>query len=219
MRNPVRSEADAFHIVVGSAAVLVASAVLGTLLSPPVGIALVGGAVAGALVWEVATTDPGRRWPLRDAIATGRRNAPRGRRQLLVVGNRTLASEALRARLLQSTQDDIHFVVPILSSRAHYIATDVDRELRDARARLRDALAWAREHELRATGKVGDPNAAFLAIEDELRRSGADEVIISTLPLSQSNWLEAGVIERLQEELDVPITHLIAESAPVESRA
>ena len=34
MRNPVRSEADAFHIVVGSGVVIVASVVAGALVSP-----------------------------------------------------------------------------------------------------------------------------------------------------------------------------------------
>ena len=76
MRNPVRSEADAFHIVVGSGAVLVAAVVVGALVSPWVGLALVAGAVAGALVWEIATRDPQRRQPLKEAMELGRATAP-----------------------------------------------------------------------------------------------------------------------------------------------
>ncbi len=78
-------------------------------------------------------------------------------------------------------------------------------------AALREALAWAREEGLDATGKVGDPNVALGAIEDELRLSGADEVVISTHPPGQSNWLETGIVERLREELDIPVTHLIVD--------
>ena len=63
------------------------------------------------------------------------------------------------------------------------------------------------------TGVVGDPNVALGAIEDELRRSGADEIVISTLPRKQSNWLETGIVTRLREELDVPVTHLELEPA------
>ena len=59
------------------------------------------------------------------------------------------------------------------------------------------------------TGKIGDPNAAFGAIEDELRQHGADEVIISTYPRGESNWLETGIVDRLRDELDVPVTHVI----------
>jgi GABA permease len=102
-------------------------------------------------------------------------------------------------------------VAPILASRVHYIASDVDAELAEARRRLDTALDWARAEGLRATGKVGDPNAALGAIEDELRLFGADEVIISTHPPGRSNWLETGIVERLRDELDVPVTHVVVD--------
>ena len=217
MRNPVRSEADAFHIVVGSGVVLVAAGVAGALIGPAVGIALIGGAIAGALVWEVATRDPDRRRPLKEAMELGRVNgaAFEGRTRVLVVANRTLASGALRTEIAERARAgaQIRLIVPILCSRAHYIASDIDAERRDARERLDDVLAWASEHDVRITGAVGDPNVALGAIEDELRRSAADEVLISTHPPKQSNWLETGIVTRLREELDIPVTHLVVESA------
>jgi GABA permease len=132
---------------------------------------------------------------------------------VLVVANRTLSSDELRSELARRGRDgaQLHFVAPILASRIHYIASDVDRELADARERLLAALDWARASGLRATGTVGDPNVALGAIEDELRRSGADEVIISTHPPQQSNWLETGIVARLHDELEIPVTHLVAE--------
>jgi hypothetical protein len=213
MRNPVRTEADAFHIVVGSAAVLVASVVLGALLSPLVGVALLCGAVVGALIWEIATVDPDHRRPLREAAAVGRRNATTGRKRVLVVANRTLATDELRAELLRQAAAgaELHLVAPILASRAHYIASDIDRELADARERLNDALAWAELNGVALTGRVGDPNAALGAIEDELRRSAAHEVLIATLPPEKSNWIETGILTRLRAELDIPVTHVVAD--------
>ena len=98
MRNPVRSEADAFHIVVGSAAVIAASVVLGALTDPLVGVALFAGAVVGAVIWELVSSDPDRRRPLSEAAAAGPRRAAGGPR-VLVVANRTLASAALRSEL------------------------------------------------------------------------------------------------------------------------
>jgi membrane protein implicated in regulation of membrane protease activity len=212
VRNPVRSETDAFHIAWGGAAVIVASVALGALVTPLAGVALLAGAVAGAFIWEVATKDPDRRRPLREAQARGRAT-PRERPRVLVVANRTLRGESLRAELVRRGREgaELRFVAPILTSRVHYIASDVDAELRDARARLDDALSWARAEGLAATGKVGDPNVALGAIEDELRLSGADEVIISTHPPGRSNWLETGMLERLREELDIPITHLVVD--------
>jgi hypothetical protein len=213
VRNPVRSETDAFHIAVGSAVVLGAAVVLGVLVSPLVGIALCVGALAGAFMWEFASTDPDRRRPLHEASAAGRHNASREQPCVLVVANRTLVSDTLRAEIARRAQDgaDVHLVVPILASRIHYIASDVDAELREARDRLNDTLAWARAEGLPVSGTVGDPSVAFGAIEDELRISGADEVIISTLPPSKSNWLETGIVERLHDELDIPITHKVVD--------
>jgi hypothetical protein len=223
VRNPVRSEADAFHIAFGSAALLAVSVGLGALLTPLVGVALVVGAFAGALVWEIATKDPDRRRPLREAAADGRLAPPHGRRRVLVVANRTLHGEALRAELARRAAEgsELRIVAPIVVSRVHYFASDIDRELREARERLREMLAWARAEGLDATGTVGDPNVALGAIEDELRLSGADEVIISTYPLGRSNWLETGIVERLREELDIPVSHLVAdaEQSPAALRA
>jgi hypothetical protein len=214
VRNPVRSEADAFHIVIATVAVVVVAGIVGAFVNVWAGVALLVGAVAGALIWEVATKDPERRRPLSEAMALGRANPHDGRR-VLVVANRTLASEELRGEILERARDgaEVRLVAPILCSRVHYIASDVDRELQEARDRLDEALTWAREQGVDVTGVVGDPNVALGAIEDELRRSGADEILISTLPRKQSNWLETGIVSRLREELDVPVTHLELEPA------
>jgi hypothetical protein len=211
VRNPVRSEADAFRIVFGSAVVIAASVVLGALTVPLVGVALFVGAVVGALFWELRTEDPDRRRPLREAALQGERFARGDRRRVLVVANRTLRGEELRSELLRQAGGgaELRIVAPILCSRVHYIASDIDSELREARSRLTEALEWAASEGLSATGVVGDPNVALGAIEDELRRSGADEVIVSTHPPGQSNWLETGIVERLREELDIPVTHLV----------
>jgi hypothetical protein len=218
VRNPVRSENDAFHIAVGSAVVLGAAIALGALLTPWAGVALCVGAIAGAFIWEIATKDPDRRQPLREAADVGRSTTERERPRVLVVANRTLPSDTLRGEIAGRARDgaDVHIVVPILCSRIHYIASDTDVELGEARERLYDTLAWAGANGLKLTGRVGDPSIALGAIEDELRLSGADEVIISTLPRGKSNWLETGIVDRLREELDIPVTHKVvdAEGAP-----
>jgi GABA permease len=215
MRNPVRSEADAFHIAVGCAVVIVLAVVLGALVAPLIGVALLVCALAGAFAWEVSTTDPDRRQPFREAASEARPRA--GGARVLVVANRTLGGEELRDELRRRAVAgaEIHVVAPILCSRVHYIASDVDAELGEARERLATALAWADAEGVAVTGKVGDANAALGAIEDELRRYGADEVIISTYPPGESNWLETGVVERLRDELDIPVTHVVMQARSV----
>jgi hypothetical protein len=213
MRNPVRSEADAFHIAVGCAVLIAASLVLGSLLGVLVGVALCLGAVVGAVFWELATKDPDRRRPFREAASEAPARTQTTGPRVLVVANRTLQGEELRAELQRRAGDgtEFHIVAPILCSRIHYIASDVDKELDEARERLSAALVWARSEDFAATGKIGDPNAALDAIEDELRQHGADEVIISTYPRGKSNWLETGIVERLREELEIPVTHVVVQ--------
>jgi hypothetical protein len=213
MRDPVRNEADAFHIAVGCAALIAASVALGSLLDPLVGVALFVGAVAGVFFWEVATKDPDRRRPLREAASQAPPRTQTTANRVLVVANRTLRGTELRDELHRraATGAEFHIVAPILCSRIHYIASDVDKELDEARNRLSTALAWAQAESLDVTGKVGDPNAALGAIEDELRQHGADELIISTYPRGESNWLETGIVDRLRDELDIPVTHIVVE--------
>lgn len=214
MRNPVRSETDAFYIAVGSAILIGAAQAVGLLVDPLVGVALLVGALAGAVVWEISTKDPERRQPLREAASEGRRRAVTKRARVLVVANRTLNSDELRDELSRRAGPgaELRIVAPILPSRVHYIASDVDQELAEARARLATALAWAEREGMPVTGRVGDANTALGAIEDELRGYGADQVVISTYPPGRSNWLEAGIVERLRDELEVPVTHVVATS-------
>jgi GABA permease len=227
MRNPIRSESDAFWLALGGSTLTGASIALGALVDPIAGGALFTGGLIGAFVWELATQDPDRRQPLREAAAAGRMAATSPRRRVLVVANRTLQGEDL-AEILASRAArgaEIHVIAPIIVSRARYIASDVDRELQEAHTRLEAALAWAKDAGYEASGKVGDPNVAFGAIEDELRDFPADEVIISTYPPGKSNWLETGIVQRLRNELDIPVTHVItdldrswvAEPAPTRS--
>jgi hypothetical protein len=212
MRNPVRSETDAFYLAWGAAALAAGALALGILVTPLAGVGLLVIALAAWLVWEVRTKDPDRRRPLAEAAAHGRNGGGAGRRGVLVVANRTLEGDELRDRLAEvaSTGAELRIVAPILPSRVRYIATDVDTEMAEARERLADALAWCAANGLQATGRVGDSIGGFSCVEDELRSFAADEVIISTFPAGRSNWLETGILERLRDELDVRVTHLEA---------
>jgi len=213
MRNPIRSETDAFRLALGGAGLTAASLAVGATIDPLAGGTLFLGGLIGTLVWEVSTDDPDRRRPLRDAAAEGRRSAPSAGRRVLVVANRTLQGDELAQTLRRRGAHDseLRVVAPIVVSRAHYLASDVDKELVEAHQRLTAALDWAHAEGLQASGTVGDPNAALGAIEDELRRFAADEVLISTYPPGLSNWLETGIVRRLREELDIPVTHVIVE--------
>jgi MFS family permease len=212
VRNPVRSEADAFHIVFGSAAVIGASVVLGALTVPLAGVALFAGAIAGALIWELRTTDPDRRRPLREAAAQGDRFARHGRRRVLVVANRTLPGAELRAELLRRAADgaELRIVTPILTSRVHYIASDIDSELREARSRLSEALDWARaegpEQGARRDAVRDDPRLV-VRLRDLVQREALDAREVLLLETRPAHSVREKRHRRaLARGLDIPVT-------------
>jgi len=211
MRIPVKSERDAFRLIYGTIAVLAAAVLLGALTAPIAGIALLAGVLLGALAWEFLSEDPERAAPLREAAASARTAPGDDRHRVLVVANETVAGRELRAELEERARGaEVRVVCPILPSRAHLIASDIDREIGEARTRLESTLAWGGEHGFTLSGRVSE-DTPLVAAADELRRFPADEVIISTHPHSRSKWLEANLVERMREELDIPVTHVVVD--------
>jgi hypothetical protein len=211
MRIPVKSERDAFFLAYGTAVVLGAAVILGVVAGPLYGVVLVAGVAIGVVVWELRTRDADRPQPAREAAEA----APPGdgtRHRVLVVANETVAGRELREEIMRRAGQtpEVRVVCPILPSRAHLIASDIDHELAEARTRLDQTLAWAGEHGIEATGGVS-ADTPLMAAADELRRFPADEVIVSTHPKARSRWLESGLVERLRDELEIPVHHVVVD--------
>jgi hypothetical protein len=205
----VRSEADAFRLTFGFVAVGAAAVILGAAVTPIAGIALIAGVALGAIGVQVTRRDPDRS-TLRDLRPED--EPTDGRHRLLVIANQTVAGDALRQEIIERAGHHavVRVVAPVLPSRAHYVTSDIDRELRDAQGRLDATLAWLRSHALEATGRVGDLTPRQ-AIEDELRTFGADELLISTHPAKRSHWLESGLLQQARDELDIPVAHVVVD--------
>ncbi|HEX4733355.1 MAG TPA: hypothetical protein VH247_02990 [Thermoleophilaceae bacterium] len=211
MRIPVRSERDAYRIVWATVAVVAVAVAIGLLVNPWVGVALVVAALVAAVVWDVRAPNPDRVELLREAAGTGRERAVGTQLRLLVVANQTLQGRELRDQLLgRAPRPEVRVVAPILISRVHYAMSDIDTELGLARRRLDDIVRWAEGEGFKVVGEVC-PDGPLVAIEDQLRKFAADEIVISTHPAGRSNWLEAGVVERARAELDIPITHVVVD--------
>jgi hypothetical protein len=129
---------------------------------------------------------------------------------VLVVANEALAGAELAELILQRSREhvEVDVLAPVLASHVHYALSDIDGELAEAHTRLARSLLWAHEHKIVAWGEVGDPNPTT-ALEDELRTSGADEVIVVTHPRERETWQERGELARLRRELDIPVTHVV----------
>ena len=211
MRTPIRSEGEAVRFVFASLAVIAVSLLVGWLVEPLVGVAIFAVAIVLAAIAYLRADNPDRRTVLRDAAHEPHPHGARsGTRHVLVVANETLAGDELRERIsrVDGERVEVDVLVPVLTSRLHYLASDVDTELANARSRLRRSLAWAQEYGIVAHGEVGDPNPTT-AIEDQLRDFGADEVIVVTHPRERETWQEHGELERLRRELEVPVTHVM----------
>jgi hypothetical protein len=208
MRVPT-TETDAFRITVALAIVAGLSVAVGFLASRAYGVVLFASGLTAGIVFELGGRDESET-PLADAA-----HAPHTRatgdvtRHVLVLALETLGGGEL-ARVLAAAGGDIRLDVlaPVLASRSQQLTGDVDRERGDAQARLDESLVWAREHGFAARGEVGDADA-MVAIEDELRDFGADEVVIVMNVEERSSWLARRMIRHLDRELDVPVREVV----------
>jgi GABA permease len=133
--------------------------------------------------------------------------------RILVVANRTCPCPALLHEIAQRSAEheavDVLLIAPALNTRLRHYLSDVDPAVADAHQRLKLAHAGLAELGMVARSEVGDPDP-HTAIADALARFPATEIIVSTLPPGQSNWLERGLIERARRDFDVPVTHLVS---------
>jgi hypothetical protein len=215
MRLPVRSETDAFRITYGIAFLVGVSIALGLLLSPLWGALVFATVMLGVLLADLLANDPERHLPLRAAADAPHPDASPDGWRILVVANESLQGEGVRAAILgrAKLRPELMVVAPVLVSRTHFVTTDVDHEMDEARARLAQTLDWALAHGLSARGHIGDPMHPLFAVEDDLRRFGPDEVIVATHPAEHTNWQEGDLIARLRSELDVPVTQVVVDHA------
>ena len=206
MRNPFKSEADAFRLVllaIGYFGLIVLAAAINTWLGVAVFVLL----TIIALGWIVRA----RREP-PERTAPVRRSRP-GERRILVIANETVSGETLREEIRRRAEDydeRVRVICPTLLSRVRYFASDEDGARAQAQERLEHSLSRLREVGVNCEGEVGEADP-LQAIEDALRTFGADEIIVSTHPEGRSLWLERGVVQAARERFDVPITHIVVD--------
>jgi hypothetical protein len=208
MRNPVRTEAEAFSFVIAVLALFVAVALVGIFLNGWA--ALIAFVVLAPIVgYRYFRSDPK---VVEPAVWDRQRDAD-GRHRILVVANETVAGRALRAEVVRRASDgdaEVLVVTPALNTRIRHWTSDEDEARAAAQGRLDESLAALAADGIDARGIVGDDDP-IQAVEDALRMFPADEIVVSTHPAGRSNWLEDGVVERAKERFDLPITHVVVD--------
>jgi hypothetical protein len=207
VKNPLRSEADAFQFLLGSV-VYFALIVIAAVINPWAGLAVFIVLTAVVLWW----------WLRARRVEAPRQTAPARRgeadeHRILVVANETVGGEALREQIErrgEGQRSRVLVVSPALNSPLRHWASDEDPARAQARKRLDASLERLRQSGIEADGKVGDAEP-LQAIEDAVRTFGPDEIIISTHPEGRSHWLERGVVSGARERFAVPITHVVVD--------
>jgi Ca2+/Na+ antiporter len=206
VKNPLRSEAEAFQFLLGAVVYFGLIAIAGV-LNKWAGLVVFIVLTAAVVWWWLRA----RRLEAPERTAPQRRGAPEEHR-ILVIANETVGGEALRERIEQHAAKEAQVLVvsPALNSPLRHWTSDEDPARAAAQERLDHSLRRLADDGIDARGEIGDDDP-LQAIEDSLRTFGADEIIISTHPEGRSNWLERGVVTGARERFAVPITHVVVD--------
>jgi hypothetical protein len=206
MRNPFRTEAEAFSFVIVCAILFLAVALAGVIGGGWVALAVFLALGLGVGIGIYMKSEP----KVREPAVWERR--PHERKRILVIANETVAGEALRGEVVRRARDEAEVLVvcPALTSPIRYWASDEDRGRAQAQERLEASLGALAEEGIDASGQVGDADPVQ-AIEDAMRTFDADELIISTHPPGRSNWLERDLIAVVRAAYELPLTHVVVD--------
>jgi len=207
MRNPLRSEADAFRFVLYTIAYF-ALIVVAALAHPGLGVLVFVG-LTGTILYRVL----GTRGRVEEREVVEPVTTADGGHRILVIANETVGGGELLDVIRQKSQsvdEQVLVVVPALNTPLRHWASDDDGARAAAQERLEASLSRLRAEGIEARGEVGDGDPVQ-AIEDALRTFGADEIVISTHPEGRSNWLERDVVASARERFATPITHVVVD--------
>jgi hypothetical protein len=207
VKNPFRSEAEAYKFLIGTVVYFVAIAVATALGGRWVGLAVFVVLSVLVLVWFF------RRETQERLPASAPRAHAGDERRILVVANETVGGAELRDAIRAAAGDrqaGVLVVSPALNSKIRHWASDEDGARAAAEERLGRSVAALEELGFAAAGEVGDADPVQ-AIEDALRTFRPDVIIISTHPEGRSNWLERGVVSTARERFAVPIEHVVVD--------
>jgi nucleotide-binding universal stress UspA family protein len=208
VKNPLRSEAEAYRFLLGTvvyfAAIVLASVVGGTWWG--VGVFAVLTAAAAVWFFQREQVEPP---PPTAPVHQGAEDEKR----ILVIANETVGGRKLRELIRQraaGAREEVLVVTPALNTPLKHWVSDEDKAREAAQKRLEKSVLSLREAGVNVRGEVGDGDP-LQAMEDALRTFGADEIVISTHPEGRSHWLERGVVSGARERFAVPITHVVVD--------
>jgi hypothetical protein len=140
-----------------------------------------------------------------------------GAKRILVVANETVGGRALidavKRHAEESHKDDRPFEVFVICPQNQPRAGSViyDVSVRSAvENRLKMTIAQLRDVGIHAEGEIMDPDP-FAATMDAVEEFQPDQIIISTHPETRSGWLRKHLVDRVEEEVEVPVEHVVVD--------
>ncbi|WP_205697580.1 hypothetical protein [Conexibacter sp. SYSU D00693] len=131
---------------------------------------------------------------------------------ILVVANETLGGAKLFDTVRDKAQGgDARVVVCVPRNRPKHGNIIYDDFVFDAaKVRIDLARRFLRSEGIQAIGEVGDPDP-YSATMDAVLEHHPDEIIISTYPATSSGWLRRDLVERIEDAVDVPVSHVVVD--------
>jgi len=202
VRNPFRSETEAFRFLLFTLGAFAAIAVA----------SLLGGAWAGVPVWAVLTVAAAAFYLVPRRAAREIRTAPphvggAGERQVLVVVDGAAADESIVRAIEEAStgyRKRVLVVCPARVSQLDHWASAVDGARAQAERYLDESLACLRDAGIKARGEIGDEDP-LRAIEDALRTFGADTILIVTPPEGREGSAARDVVAGTRARFALPV--------------
>lgn len=132
--------------------------------------------------------------------------------EILVLANETIGGKALLDAIRErAAEGDAHFhVVVPLQRPKHGNVIYAESRRGFAQVRVDLALNFMGEEGIDGQGEVGDQDP-FNAAMDAVAEHGIDEIIVSTLPATESAWLRRDLIAKLESETGLPVRHIVVD--------
>jgi len=131
----------------------------------------------------------------------------------LVLANQTAAGKELVQHLKKLADEGPHrFIVVVPQDSGD------GRAVRAARERLGRLLESLDDEDIVAAGMIGDPDP-YTAALNALQHFHISEVVVSTLPSNRSQWIEKGLVEKLQRDGGKPVQHVESSTEPAGAEA
>src|SRR3954463_5307014 len=131
----------------------------------------------------------------------------------LVLANQTVAGGRLVERLAQLAEEGPRrFIVVVPQDSGDGTAVS------SARERLGQLLSSLADDGVCAAGMMGAPDP-YTAARNALDYFHISEIVVSTLPSNRSQWVEKGLIDKLERESGKRVIHVESSEQPAEARA